>query len=103
VPLVITVFNVFVPPPQILSFVAEPTTGSGPGARIQLTCNTVGAARTQIGPAQFFSSVASYPVFPAVNTTYTCVAINSKGESVSQSVTVTVGNGPPVTNPPSLP
>jgi hypothetical protein len=88
----VTVFNV--PPPKVLSFTAVPMT-AGPPNGVQLTCTTQDAARTQVGPAQFFTPIASYPVFPTVTTTYTCTAINSKGQTDSRSITVQVANSQP--------
>lgn len=76
--------------PVITSFTASPTTSPGAGQRVNLTCNTTNATSTNIGGALFYGQTSTLPVFPTATTTYTCVATNQIGQTVSSSVTVTV-------------
>ncbi len=76
--------------PVISSFTASPTTSPGAGQRVNLTCLTTNATSTSIGGALFYGQSNTLPVFPTTTTTYTCVATNQIGQSVTSSVTVTV-------------
>jgi hypothetical protein len=95
-----TVTVVSIPPPTITSFTASPTTSAGPGAKITLTCDTQNATNTNIAGAMFFAANNTFPVFPTVTTTYTCIATNQIGQAVQASVQVVV---PPSTAPSGTP
>jgi hypothetical protein len=84
--------NVFtVPPAAIVSFTADRTTIPAPGTPVKLTCNTTGAVTVRIGPnAQFFTANPTLDVFPPADTTYTCIATNSKGQTATQSLSVKI-------------
>lgn len=77
-----------VTPLQILSFTASPAVFKNPGDKVDLTCRTQGASRVAIGIASGFEPDFSLPVFPTVETTYTCVATNSRGQTVTRSLVV---------------
>ncbi len=86
-----------IPPPQILSFTADPATSNAPGSRVTLTCVTKDATHINLAQGFFLNSTATLPVFPSETTTYTCVATNSKGDTVTKTleVPVVVPPGPP--------
>jgi hypothetical protein len=89
-----TVNVTVVPPPVITGFTAVPNPSPAPGAQVTLTCNTTGASTITMAGILFLPPTASVPVFPTQTTTYTCVATGATGQTVSQSVTVVVPNGP---------
>jgi hypothetical protein len=95
-----TVTVIVVPPPTITSFTASPTTSTGPGAKITLTCVTANAVNTNIAGANFFATNNSFVVFPNVTTTYTCIASNQLGVAVQASLTVVVPPGIAPSGPP---
>lgn len=86
-----------VPLPMITSFTANPTTSTGPGARVVLTCATQNAVNVAIANSLFTGATDTLAVFPVVTTTYTCVATNQNGQVAQSSVTVVV---PPSSAPP---
>lgn len=79
-----------VPLPVITSFTANPTSSSGPGSRVTLTCNTQNAVNVTIADSIFYGANDTLAVFPQVTTTYTCIATNQLGQTTQQSVTVVV-------------
>jgi PKD repeat protein len=89
------------PPPSIGFFLASPSS-IAPGASSTLTWSVTGAATVSLiadtgsGPGPVTGS--SYTVSPTATTTYTLIAANTAGITVSQSVTVAV-----VTPAPAIP
>lgn len=79
-----------VAPPTITSFTASPAVSTGPGARVTLTCNTVGAVNVNVAGGMYFGNSSSIPVFPNVTTTYSCIATNAIGTVAQQTITVVV-------------
>jgi hypothetical protein len=86
----VTVYTI--PPPEIVSFTVDKPTIPAPSTPVKLTCNTTGAVTVRIGDqvAQFFTATAVLDAYPPVDTTYTCTATNSKGQTVTKSVTVRI-------------
>ena len=85
----VTVYTI--PPANIVSFRADKPTITAPGQSVKLTCNTTGAVSVRIGPnAQFFTNNPTLEVFPPADTTYTCIATNSKGQTDTKTVSVKI-------------
>lgn len=84
--------------PKVLSFTASPATFTNPGDRIALTCRGENAALIQIAHAGFAGPEATLAVFPTVETTYTCIAKNGRGDTATQTLTVKPVT-PPVVDP----
>ena len=86
------------PPPTIDSFTANPPQSPSPGTAVVLTCK---ASNVRPVNGVLISGIAAVDangnltVYPKATTTYTCVAINTVGVSVTQTLTVPVGNTPP--------
>jgi hypothetical protein len=83
--------NVFtIPPPRILSFTVDKPTIPAPSTPVQLTCRTADAFNVLIANAGFYTATAVLDAWPPADTTYTCTATNTKGQSVSQTVSVKI-------------
>lgn len=87
-------------PPPTVSFTATPPNSAAPGSPIKLACVTTGASTVIMDGLQFLPQAATYTVYPAQSTTYTCLATGPGGQTVSQSLTVNVATtsgpgGPP--------
>lgn len=84
--------NVYtIPPAEIVSFTVDKPTIPAPGTPVKLTCNTTGAVSVRIGPnAQFFTASPTLEAFPPADTTYTCLATNSKGQTATRTVSVRI-------------
>lgn len=90
----VTVYTI--PPAEILSFTVDKPTVPAPGTPVKLSCNTTGAVSVMIGPlAQFFTNNPTLEAFPPADTTYTCIATNSKGQTATKTVSVKVGANTP--------
>ena len=80
------------------SFTANPPQSPSPGTAVVLTCK---ASNVRPVNGVLISGIAAVDangnltVYPKATTTYTCVAINTVGVSVTQTLTVPVGNTPP--------
>lgn len=79
-----------IPPPQIVSFTVDKPVIPAPGTPVQLTCRTTGAVTVRIANAQFFIANPTLEAFPPADTTYTCIATNSKGQTATQTVAVKI-------------
>jgi hypothetical protein len=91
-----TVNVIVIPPPTITGFTASPNPSPAPNSPVTLTCGANNAVSLSIGTALFNGNNASFVVTPNTTTTYTCTATGQNGQTVSQSVTVTVnGSAPP--------
>ncbi|MEP7355390.1 MAG: OmpA family protein [Acidobacteriota bacterium] len=92
-----------IPLPTITSFVANPTASPAPLSPVLLTCTTTGASNISINGFTYSGPIATTTVNPDRDFTYTCVATNSRGQSVSQSLLVKVTAAPVVTaTPPTI-
>jgi hypothetical protein len=89
-----------VPPPKITSFTATPPTSPSPGSPVTLACVTTGAVSVTMAGILFqpANAASGYKVYPATDTTYTCIATGQSGQTDTQTLTVKVGPPPP---PPS--
>jgi hypothetical protein len=83
-----------VPPPRITSFTATPATSPGPQVRVILNCQATGAVSIMVADALFNGGNGSFPVFPTRDTTYTCIATNSIGQTDRATLTVPVTQTP---------
>jgi hypothetical protein len=97
-----TVNVIVTPPPIITSFTANPNPSPSPTSPVLLSCQTQNAASVTMGGILFLPGTSMYYEHPTQNTTYTCIATGQNGQTVSQSVTVTVNmpTVPPPTAPP---
>jgi hypothetical protein len=93
--------------PVITSFTANPTSSPSPGTPVVLTCLATGARPGGVLIAGYYpvNQSGNLTVTPEQTTTYTCLAVNSAGYSVTSTLTVPVGsaapgNGGPVFNLP---
>jgi outer membrane protein OmpA-like peptidoglycan-associated protein len=83
--------NVFtIAPTEILSFTVDKPIVAAPGTLVRLTCQTTGADTVRIGNANFYTNSPTLEAFPPGDTTYTCIATNPRGQTVSKSVSVKV-------------
>jgi hypothetical protein len=96
-----------VPLPVITSFTANPPSSPSPGSPVVLTCIATGArpGGVLISGYAAVDQNGNLTVNPQQTTTYICLAVNSAGYSVTQSLTVPVGpastgTGGPVFNLP---
>jgi hypothetical protein len=88
------------PNPIITSFTANPQTSPSPGSPVVLTCLAQNASKVTIsGVGDLSATGGSLTVNPQTTTTYICVATNSAGAQVSQSLTVPVNLGGGGTTP----
>jgi hypothetical protein len=76
--------------PSITGFTASPNPSPTPGGVVTLTCSANNAASLNISGAQFNGGNAAFVVTPVTTTTYTCTATGQNGQTVSQSLTVSV-------------
>jgi hypothetical protein len=99
-----TVNVIVIPPPIITSFTANPNPSPSPTSPVLLSCQTQNAASVTMGGILFLPGTSMYYEHPTQNTTYTCIATSQGGQTVSQSVTVTVNmpTVPPPTTPPVI-
>ncbi|HLH43251.1 MAG TPA: OmpA family protein [Bryobacteraceae bacterium] len=85
-----------IPAPSITGFTASPNPSPTPGGKVNLTCSATNATSLNISGALFNGGNATFVVTPVTTTTYTCTATGQNGQTVSQSLTVTVnGSAPP--------
>jgi hypothetical protein len=93
-----------IPPPVITSFTANPNPSPSPGSAVLLSCQTSNAVSVTMGSILFQPGSSMYYEHPTQNTTYTCIATGQTGQTVSQTVTVTVNmpTVPPSTTPPTI-
>jgi hypothetical protein len=91
-------------PPLITSFTANPNPSPSPTSPVLLSCQTQNAVSVTMGGILFLPGTSMYYEHPTQNTTYTCIATGQNGQTVSQSVTVTVNmpTVPPPTTPPVI-
>jgi hypothetical protein len=91
-------------PPLITSFTANPNPSPSPTSPVLLSCQTSNAVSVTMGGILFLPGTSMYYEHPTQNTTYTCIATGQNGQTVSQSVTVTVNmpTVPPPTTPPVI-
>jgi len=86
-------------PTKIISFTADPPVSPSPGSKVSLTCTTQGATSMTINGINFIPPTGVAIVFPQTDTTYTCVATGSGGQTDTATVTVKVtqpsGGGTP--------
>jgi hypothetical protein len=99
-----TVNVIVVPAPVITSFTANPNPSPSPTSPVLLSCQTQNAVSVTMGGILFLPGSSMYYEHPTQNTTYTCIATGQGGQTVSQSVTVTVNmpTVPPPTTPPVI-
>ncbi len=92
-----TVNVIVIEPPKIISFTATPPVSPKAGAPVVLACKTTGAVSvTMVGILFGVDNAAGgYTVYPATDTTYTCIATNQSGQTDTQTVTVKVTPPPP--------
>jgi len=99
-----TVNVIVTPPPLITSFTANPNPSPSPTSPVLLSCQTQNAVSVTMGGILFLPGTSMFYEHPTQNTTYTCIATGQNGQTVSQSVTVTVNQPvvPPPTSPPVI-
>jgi hypothetical protein len=90
-------------PPKITSFTATPPNSPSSGSPVKLACQTTGAVTVTMAGILFLpdNAASGYTVYPATDTTYTCIATGQGGQTDTQTVTVKVV--PPTTTPPPPP
>jgi hypothetical protein len=92
-----------IPGPVITSFTATPPTSPSPGSPVVLSCQATNVASITMAGILFLPGTATYKVYPTVDTTYTCIATGTNGQTVSKTVDVKVtqpttgGGGTPPT------
>ena len=92
-----------IPNPKITSFTATPPTSPSPGSPVVLSCQATNAASITMNNILFLPGTATYKVYPMVDTTYTCIATGTNGQTDTQTLTVKVtqpttgGGGTPPT------
>ena len=79
-----------IPGPMITSFTATPPVSPSPGSPVVLTCQATNVASITMAGILFLPGTATYKVYPTVDTTYTCIATGTNGQTVSQTVMVKV-------------
>jgi hypothetical protein len=86
---------------SITSFTATPNPSPSPGAAVVLNCQAANAASITLNGAITNGNSATMTVNPQATTAYTCIATGANGQTVQQSLTVTVpgGNGGGNSNP----
>ena len=86
---------------SITSFTATPNPSPSPGAAVVLSCQASNATSITLNGAVTNGNTANMTVNPQATTAYTCIATGAGGQTVQQSLTVTVpgGNGGGNSNP----
>jgi len=86
---------------SITSFMATPNPSPSPGTAVVLSCQAVNATSITLNGTVTSGTTATATVNPQATTAYTCIATGSSGQTVQQSLTVTVpgGNGGGNSNP----
>jgi len=86
---------------SITSFTATPNPSPSPGTAVVLSCQAVNATSITLNGTVTSGTTATATVNPQATTAYTCIATGSSGQTVQQSLTVTVpgGNGGGNSNP----
>lgn len=80
---------------SITSFTASPNPSPASGTSVTLTCAAANASSINLNGNSYTSASATVNVAPLATTTYTCIATSAAGQTVQQSLTVTV---PPPTS-----
>ncbi len=98
----VTVNVIVIPPPIITSFTATPNPSPAPTTAVLLDCETQNATSVTMANILFLPGTSKFYEHPTQNTTYTCIATGQNGQTVQQSITVTVNQPvvPPSTTPP---
>jgi hypothetical protein len=78
------------PAVTITSFTASPNPSPSPGTAVNLSCVAANATSLTMNGLSYSGSSATATVAPQATTAYTCIASGSSGQTVQQSLTVTV-------------
>ncbi|HUA84338.1 MAG TPA: OmpA family protein [Bryobacteraceae bacterium] len=75
---------------SITAFTASPNPSPSSGASVTLTCTAANASSINLNGSNYNGGSATVNVAPLATTAYTCIATAASGQTVQQSLTVTV-------------